>query len=129
MYSKEQIEAAHKKVKNGADFQKYVKELLAMEVKSHEVSLTDGSWTFKGKDGGRLSWIHGPSDIVAAALPSQRVFKLIWKDHQNGVTDYLTFCREAGMSGVERWVTDFENGTVTYYDRHGGVVSVEKIRE
>ncbi len=50
MFTKEQIETAHSKVKSGADFPKYVREIKSIGVKSHEVVLIDGTWIFKGAD-------------------------------------------------------------------------------
>ena len=63
MFTKELIETAHNKVKSGADFPKYVKEIKNMGIKSHEVNLTDGTWIFKGVDGQVVQFKRGPENV------------------------------------------------------------------
>ena len=49
------------------------------------------------------------------------------KNHQNGNTDYLTFCQDCSKSGVAKWIMDLDAMMCTYYDREGNNVLVEKI--
>ncbi len=126
MFSKEQIEAAHGKVKSGADFPAYVNEIRSLGVKSHEVSLREGTWMFKGLDSRTVSFVNGPVVPVSERV-SVEAFKRSLTNHQRGETDYLTFCQQAGKAGVDRWISDFLNMAVTYYDAAGNVVAVEPI--
>ena len=127
MFTKELIETAHNKVKSGADFPKYVKEIKNMGIKSHEVNLTDGTWIFKGVDGQVVQFKRGPENVKVSTQSSQGKFKQILSTHQKGETDYLTFCIQAGETGVERWISDFEHMTVTYLDLNGNEIDVEPI--
>ncbi|HAX73834.1 MAG TPA: phage envelope protein [Firmicutes bacterium] len=127
MFTKEQIELAHRKVKSGADFSKYVKEIKEMGVKSHEVVLLDGTWIFKGANETAVKFQKGLTNVHIATQSDPKQFKQILTNHQNGETDYPTFCMQAGESGVERWFSDFEQMTVTYLDSNGDIVAVEPI--
>jgi len=39
------------------------------------------------------------------------------KIHQQGVTDYPTFCRHSAEAGVEKWTVEMRNMTCTYFDK------------
>jgi uncharacterized protein YbcV (DUF1398 family) len=127
MFTKEQIEVAHAKVKDGADFPKYVQEIKSLGVKSHEVVLTDGTWIFKGNDNCLVEFQRGLESVQISPHPLPERFKHILSIHQQGETDYPTFCIQAGEAGVERWISDFESMTVTYLDKDGQVVIRESI--
>lgn len=127
MFTKEQIETAHNKVKSGADFPKYVKEIMNIGVKSHEVVLSDGTWIFKGVDEQVVQFKRGSENIHISKESSPERFKQILSKHQNGETDYLTFCIQSGETGVERWISNFEQMTVTYLDLLGNTIDVEPI--
>jgi uncharacterized protein YbcV (DUF1398 family) len=126
MFTKEQIETAHSKVKSGADFPKYVEEIKNFGVKSHEVVLIDGAWIFKGADK-QVVQFQSMECVPVSAQSSQEKFKQILSMHQRGETDYPTFCIQAGESGVERWISDFEHMTVTYLGSNGAIIDVEPI--
>lgn len=127
MFTKEQIEAAHNKVKSGADFPQYVREIKNMGVKSHEVVLLDGTWIFKGADEQAVQFNSGMENVDVSTQASAEKFKQILSMHQKGETDYSTFCIQAGEAGIERWISDFEHMTVTYLGSNGDVVDVEPI--
>ena len=41
------------------------------------------------------------------------------KAHQQGKTDYPTFCSDCAKSGVEKWVIRMDKMTCTYFDLVG----------
>ncbi|MGL5541599.1 MAG: DUF1398 domain-containing protein [Erysipelotrichaceae bacterium] len=127
MFTKEQIQQAHASMQSGADFPKYVQTLHTLGVLTHEVSLSDGMWHFKGVDGSTLSYPQGIAPIEIALLADKTRFLTILHAHQRGEMDYPTFCKEAGAAGVERWITNFFEATVSYYAANGDVVDVEPI--
>jgi uncharacterized protein YbcV (DUF1398 family) len=49
------------------------------------------------------------------------------KEHQQGRTDFSTFCRDAAESGVARWVVDLNAMKCTYYSLSGDIVFAEQI--
>ncbi len=49
------------------------------------------------------------------------------KFHQQGQTDYMTFCNDCAKTGVEMWMVDTKELTCTYYDISGKKMLEEKI--
>jgi len=47
--------------------------------------------------------------------------------HQQGKTDYATFCQDAADAGVEKWTVDMREMTCTYYDKAGNNLVTETI--
>lgn len=47
--------------------------------------------------------------------------------HQQGQTDYPTFCNQAADAEVEKWTTHMIEMTVTYLDKQGNKLIVEPI--
>lgn len=127
MFTREQIEKAHAKVKSGADYPKYIQDLKELGVKNYDVVLRNGSWVFKGEEGYVVTFQRKFESVEVAEQSSYEHFKEILEKHQGGETDYPTFCIQAGESGVEKWITDIDAMTVTYLDKDGVVMTVEPI--
>jgi len=47
--------------------------------------------------------------------------------HQQGQTDYPTFCQQASDAGVEKWTTHMTEMKVAYFDKVGQKLTVEPI--
>ena len=120
-----QIEAAHSKVKSGADFALYIEELRKIGIKRYTVFVLDGHTEYTGEAGFSLGGgaLYSPL-IIADANPS--LFQERLKKHQAGETNYSTFCQDAAKSGVEKWMVDTETLTCTYF-HHDTIVLVEHI--
>lgn len=80
-----------------------------------------------GKDGEKLvsDAIYAPLNIADESLSEEFTRRL--KAHQQGQTDYPTFCRDAAETGIEKWTLDLEKMTCTYYDKAGNEILVEEI--
>ncbi|MGJ1264485.1 DUF1398 domain-containing protein [Sphingobacterium spiritivorum] len=127
MFTIEQIRQAHAKVKSGADFPYYMREIKALGVLGYNAYVEDGRIDYFGAEGYTTSAparydrleIAGQSDIMQ--------FRKDLKDHQQGLTDYLTFCRDCARSGVEKWIIDMDRMTCAYYDKVGNELLIENI--
>jgi uncharacterized protein YbcV (DUF1398 family) len=49
--------------------------------------------------------------------------------HQQGQTDFPTFCRQAAEAGTEKWIVDTEKMLCTYYDQQGEELVAEPISQ
>jgi len=127
MFTLAEIREAHSRVKTGADFPAYIQDMKILGVLSYEHFVTDGHIIYHG-----ISDFYLPAppkwDSVTIA-PGGQTDKLKWeiKIHQEGMTDYLTFCRRAAEAGVEKWVVDTQKMMCTYYDRSGNEMVAEPI--
>lgn len=127
MFTIEQINAAHAKVKSGADFPAYVQEIIQLGVSGYEIWVTDGHTVYFDKEGNRVI-----DDTTYAALPvaadgNIEALKQQLSIHQQGETDYAAFTQQAAEAGVEKWVVLIDKMSCTYYDKAGNEMLTEEI--
>ena len=126
MFTLAQLQATHATVKNGADFPRYVQDMRHLGVVAYDHYVSDGHIEYFGIEQhligpatGAVLQVqpHGDHQALAQALAV----------HQQGLTDYPTFCRQAAEAGVEKWTTRTVELTCAYYDRQGQVLIQEAI--
>jgi len=123
----DQIKAAHAKVKSGADFPNYVNDLIAMGVKSYETFVTDGHTIYYGASGFNVTSDTKYAALTIALTSNTPAFKNDLKAHQQGKSDYPTFCSQCALYGIEKWVVLMDDRSCTYYDLSGNVILAEAI--
>jgi len=127
MFTIGQIEESNSKVKSGADFPRLVQELIALGVKANNIYVSDGHAEYFGNDGESVKTdANYPPQEVAEKSDGEK-FRHYLEIHQQGQTDYPTFCVHAAETGVEKWTLDFEKMTCTYFDKAGNELLVEQI--
>ncbi len=127
MFTLEQIKQAHSQVKSGADFPRYIQDIKTLWVVFYEVYLRDGQVEYWGVDNFRVSTSTGCDPLAISPILDIEQFKSDLKNHQNGNTDYKTFCDDCAKSGIEKWRVTMDTMTCTYYDSHKNEVLIEKI--
>lgn len=127
MFTVEQIEQAHSKVKSGADFPKYIQEIKAMGVTGFETWVKDSHTGYFGANGFNTGSEPQYADLTIREVSDRENFRQYLKKHQRGETDYLQFCRDCAETGVEKWVVSLETMTCTYFDKAGNELLVEQI--
>ena len=127
MFTIDQIKEAHAKVKSGADFPGFVRELVNLGVISYDSFVSDGHTEYAGEKGHLVqSGAKYPMMGVAAKSNSDQ-FRHYLKIHQQGQTDYPTFCQHSAETGVEKWTVDLKAMTCSYFDCSGQIMLVEEI--
>lgn len=129
MFSIQQIEKEHEKVKSGADFPKYIQALKQMGVQSFQTLVKDSSTTYLGTNNNTLTSEPQYDSLFIADEVATDTFKTKLREHQQGKTDYFTFCSDCAVSGIEKWVMDLEKMTCVYYDKTGNDILTEQIPE
>lgn len=127
MFTEAQIKTAHSKVKSGADFPAYIREIKGLGVTHYETYVSDGHIDYHGED---EYTVHVPAkyEVLAIAdIPKHEAFKAELLAHQKGESDYLTFIKRCAAFGVDKWKVDIDKMTCTYYDKTGNEILVEKI--
>lgn len=127
MFTIQQIHEAHSKVKSGADFPKYIQEIIALGVTSFETFVFDNHTDYYGKDNYFTSSQGFSGTLPIANRSDVEQFKLDLKSHQQGHTDYMTFLKDCTKSGIEKWIVVMDKMTCSYYDINGNEMLVEKI--
>lgn len=127
MFTINQIREAHAKVKSGADFPKYVQELKALGLLSYDHYVSDGHTLYRGADGFSIAAAAKyPAMEVADTASAERLQRAL-HIHQQGQSDYPTFCKQAVEAGVERWTVDTVAMRCTYFDKAGNAMVAEEI--
>lgn len=111
----------------GVDFPKLFKAFKDMGMTYNIVNIQDGTATY----------VHqSEDDIVTSSVKSnhpvaQKSNKTIVQDvltrHQQGQTDFETFCDEMAEAGIYKWHIDIQAGTCTYIDLQDQAVISELI--
>ena len=127
MFTKEMIVAVQARVQSGADYPRLVQELKDMGVQSYDHVVAEGSNVYYGGGGHAVTISQSQERIPVAAQSSAEKLRQSISIHQQGKTDYPTFCRQAGEAGVAKWTSDLRALTVTYSDRSGKRIVVEPI--
>lgn len=126
-FTVEQIKAAHGKVKSGADFPSYIREIKALGVTHYETYVSDGHIDYHGANlyTAKVPAKYAPLQIADSA--KIQAFKAELVDHQQGKTSFLTFITQCASFGIDKWAIDMHEMTCTYYDKAGHAILVEQI--
>lgn len=127
MFTLDQIKAAHSKVKSGADFPKYIQDLIGLGVEAYSTYVIDGHAEYFGKDGYQIKSDAKYAVLNISEKSDSETFISRLKAHQQGQSDYMTFCNDSAKAGVEKWIVDTQKMTCTYYDKLGNMMLEEKI--
>ncbi|WP_316843591.1 DUF1398 domain-containing protein [Pedobacter psychrodurus] len=128
MFTIEDIHAAESKIRTGADFPQFIKEIKEMGVKRNDVYVSNGlSIYFDDEDNAQQVSPDGYPTLIINDDPSAGKLTHALEIHQKGETDYFTFCKQAADAGVEKWVTDLDEMTCTYLDAEGNELVKESI--
>ena len=127
MFTIDQIHEAFSKVKSGTDFPQFVQDLKNIGVTHYDNFVSDGRTKYYGLNGFELEGCAKYDEFQVNNLSSSDSLKHAISIHQNGQTDYLTFCEQAADAGVEKWTTQMTEMSVTYFDKKGTKLTVEPI--
>lgn len=127
MFTIEQIKTAHSKVKSGADFPSYIREIKALGVTHYEAYVKDGHIDYHGANDYTAKVPAKYDPLVIADVSKGEAFKAALVAHQQGKTDFLTFIKMCATLGIEKWAITMDKMTCTYYDKAGKEVLAEVI--
>jgi uncharacterized protein YbcV (DUF1398 family) len=127
MFTEQQIKEAHGRVKTGADFPSYIHEIKKLGLMRYEYLVHDGTTVYYGENGHEVKSAARYEPLAIAPVSSASVLRHTIEIHQQGQTDFLTFCHQAAETGVEKWVIDTKRMMCTYYDLKGDEMVAEPI--
>ena len=126
MFQLEAIKAADTKVKSGTDFPKYIQDLIQLGVMKYDTFVKDGHTLYFGNNNYEVESEPKYTGLAIADMSNAEKFRQYLKIHQQGQTDYPTFCSHAAETGVEKWTVDTWRMTCTYCEKHNQLLE-EKI--
>lgn len=127
MFTVEQIQAAHSKVKSGADFPAYIKEIKALGVTHYDAFVNDGHVDYHGLNQFTVTVPAKYEKMDITSNLNLNEFKAQLLAHQQGKTDYLTFIKMCANTGIQGWKICLNKMTCTYLDTNNNEVLVEQI--
>jgi len=127
MFTLDQIHHAHSKVKSGADFPAYIRELKSIGVHSYTTYVSGGHTDYSGTEDRKLSTGAKYEALPVSPSSDRDQFIQDLKAHQQGRTDYPQFCKDCAKAGIEKWVVDLKEMTCVYYDQAGEKMLKEEI--
>lgn len=117
MFTIEEIKSAESKIKTGADFPQFIKEIKDLGIVRNDVYVANGlSIYYDNEDNSAQASPDEYPELIINDEPSTEKLEHALKIHQQGETDYFTFCKQAADAGVEKWVIDIPKMTCTYLD-------------
>jgi uncharacterized protein YbcV (DUF1398 family) len=129
MFTAEQIKAAHSKVRSGADFPNYIKEIKTLGVTHYEAYVSDGHIDYHGANDYTAKVPAKYEPLLIADTAKAEAFKAALVAHQQGQTDFFMFIKMCATFGIEKWAISMTKMTCTYYDKAGNEMLVEQIPE
>jgi len=93
----------------------------------YETYVSDGHTDYLDKENYKTSSAPNYSQLIIAEQCDIEKFRMDLKVHQQGKTDYSTFCNDCAKSGVEKWTVRMDKMTCTYYNKAGNLLLEEAI--
>ncbi len=121
------MKAAHAKVKSGLDFPAYVREIKQLGLVHYDFMVKNGRTVYHGAEGFQVSCEPVYPEKTISDKPSAGTVRQIIAGHQQGKSDFLTFCSLVANAGVEKWVVDTQAMLCSYYDLSGNSMVAEPI--
>ncbi len=126
MFTIDQIKEAHSKVKSGTDFPTYIQALIKLGVIRYITYVTDGHTVYFGNNNYQVQ-SEAKYSIKEIEEINVNQFLQALKTHQDGQTDYLTFCSQSAGFGIDNWEVNTIEMTCTYHDKIRNKILIEKI--
>jgi uncharacterized protein YbcV (DUF1398 family) len=127
MFTEQQIKDAHSRVKTGADFPRYVQEIKKLGLLRYEYLVENGMTVYYCQNDHVVQSAARYEKLAIAPKSSAGALAHTIAIHQQGQTDFITFCRQAADAGVQKWVIDTQKMLCTYYDLQGNEMVAEPI--
>lgn len=129
MFTLEQINEEHSKVKSGSEFPLYIKKIKKLGVTHYEAYVKDGHINYHGNDNFTVKVPAKYKELEISENLKIDKFKKALIEHQEGKSDFITFIKMCALCGIEKWIIFIDKMTCIYYDKKYNEVLVEKIPE
>jgi uncharacterized protein YbcV (DUF1398 family) len=127
MFTIEQINEIHLRLGTAKTFTEYVLALKAIGVERYDSYLADGHSEYFGQ--GEYRVVSPPEHelLPVAATGRRETFLKHLGRHERRETTYYEMSRGLADSGIEKWTVDTGRMTMTFYDKAGKKMLVEKV--
>lgn len=98
-----------------------------MGITVYEHFVADGHIQYHGANNFKIAAYAKWPAVEIAATGSTEKLKQALAIHQQGQTDYPTFCKQSAEAGVDKWIVDVIKMICTYFDNAENKLLVEAI--
>lgn len=123
-FTLEQIKEAP--TKSGNMFPVLIQQFKILGVDNFITFVSDGHTDYFDDEKESLGTDSSTDFVISENTNSEKFLERL-RLHQNGGTDFLTFCKDCAENGIDNWIVDLPKMTCTYYDKSGKEILVEKI--
>jgi uncharacterized protein YbcV (DUF1398 family) len=127
VFTMAQIDDLHARFGRADSLADYFRGLAEIGVARFDSFVADGHSEFVGAEGQRVVSPPHHELLAIADVSTRAAFLDHLQRHLDGETSYLEMSRGLAASGVEKWVADTAALTMTYLDRDGVALLVEKV--
>jgi uncharacterized protein YbcV (DUF1398 family) len=106
MFTIEQIELAHSKIKSGVEFPKFIQEIKEIGVTAFVTYVKDSHTEYFGNNNFQTRSQAMYNELKIEDNCERDRFIEYLKIHQKGKTDYFSFCKHCAETGIEKWMVD-----------------------
>jgi len=117
MFTIQQVKDAHSKVRSGADFPQYILDIKNLGVLSYTSYVSDGHSEYSGTSSYKVTSEAKHGILSISNSTNKKALEDALSIHQQGETDYLTFCKQVAAAGVKKWVVHIAEMTCIYFDK------------
>jgi uncharacterized protein YbcV (DUF1398 family) len=128
MFTMAQIGDLHDRLGRADSLADYLRGLAAIGVVRFESFVTDGHSQYIGADDQRVVSAAHHEVLVVSQISDRDAFLEHLRRHADGETSYVEMSRGLAAAGVEKWVADTSDLTMTYRDRAGVALLVDQVR-
>ena len=124
MFTLKQIEEVHNKGKGLSEF---ARNLKVLGVKYYVTYISDGHSDYFGKDKYLVTSMAVHETFEVSIQSNKEKFLKSLTRHEEDKTDYITFSKELANAGIETWVVNMQEMTISFYNKIGEKVLIEAI--
>jgi uncharacterized protein YbcV (DUF1398 family) len=128
MFTIGQINDLHDRLGQAETLLEYVRGLNAIGVEKYDSYLTDGHSEYFGKPGQKVISPPVHSQLSISEKSDKEKFLKHLKLSEEGKITYIEMSEGLAESGTEKWTVDTSEMTMTFYDRAGSEMLVERIK-
>jgi 2,3-bisphosphoglycerate-independent phosphoglycerate mutase len=129
MVTLEQIQEAQSKVKTGKDFPQLVSDLKVLGIRIFETHVATGETIYYDFENNQVITPPLFEPLKISAVCHIAKFREILRFHQEGNSNFITFCHEVAEAGINKWLVDVNKRNCIYFDRNGTLIHEEEIPE
>jgi uncharacterized protein YbcV (DUF1398 family) len=127
MFTLEEIIDLHDRLGSARTFGEYVRALRALGVERYDSYLADGHSEYFGRGSHRIVSPPVHEVLPVAEIGQRETFLEHLRRHEQRQTTYLEMSRGLAQSGIEKWIVDTSRMTMTFCDKAGTEMLVERI--